>query len=401
MVAAGFPVTVHEICDGPLRRVEHCPYLLRAIVPCPSWVGIQDNKNSELGQMAGTFIVPVYTEYSHQRRFSIDEVEIAFSDAHLYLVSRAPVVRLVAAKWSRSELQVTFARAGDKARLERSLAWERPNKGWHVEISADGCYWRTVGAGSSRGLHGNSWSLLALSDPSSEIRRQDVLYVGQAYGKSGERSAYTRAEAHSTLQRIHEDHQASDWDIFFTPCLTEKFVLISTDLVDDMELGPDGAVLDRDGWSGNLSHWGVSLAEHCMIAHFRPPYNSMLLSLDHRSQAKYVVSLREARMRQIEFVLRSWNRLTMFGGVDSTGGSSPSPMDLHFGRFWLSDMDPDAEIDGHFQDLLDMQVAMSVGQMNSQPSFLVVPNELPKRFGPRAAERYEVFSRANRRYRKS
>jgi hypothetical protein len=56
-------------------------------------------------------------------------------------------------------------------------------------------------------IHGDSWALASLaSNAREDIARQEIMYVGQAFGSSGSTNAVERTRRHQKLQRIYEHH---------------------------------------------------------------------------------------------------------------------------------------------------------------------------------------------------
>jgi hypothetical protein len=56
-----------------------------------------------------------------------------------------------------------------------------------------------------------------LTDPPDALLLHEVLYVGQAFGSDGDRSAWDRLKSHSTLQRIYSETRP-DKEIWLTLC---------------------------------------------------------------------------------------------------------------------------------------------------------------------------------------
>jgi hypothetical protein len=77
-------------------------------------------------------------------------------------------------------------------------------------------YYQIVGKGTGeRYLEGDTWAFALLSSRCrADLAQQEVLYVGKAFGKKGERTALDRILSHSTIQRIYAEHQSTTYDIF-------------------------------------------------------------------------------------------------------------------------------------------------------------------------------------------
>jgi hypothetical protein len=110
----------------------------------------------------------------------------------------------------------------------------------------------------------------------------EVLYVGQAYGEAGTRSARDRLRSHQTLQGIYAEaiDRAPDQEIWLLLlALREPYSMI--------QLGPRPPVPliepTEDDIAADLSRLGtpiseqqqINLAEASLIKYFSPPYNSI------------------------------------------------------------------------------------------------------------------------------
>lgn len=112
----------------------------------------------------------------------------------------------------------------------------------------------------------------------NEICEFEVLYVGQAFGKNGERIATDRLKSHSTLQRILTDYYSSYPDkqlhIFlmeFTPQLHANFdglnkVYSATQEEEDIHFNE---VMNNPLKYNQI----INITEAAMINYFKPPYN--------------------------------------------------------------------------------------------------------------------------------
>jgi hypothetical protein len=177
-------------------------------------------------------------------------------------------------------------------------------------ITYDGAYWS--GFHGTQRVHGEAWHLAAMiSDRHLAVTRHEVLYVGRAYGTDGSRSVEDRAQAHSTIQRIYEDNQASDWDIFLTPLIVQSLQSTNDDHIDDDDEGPQGDLL----WAiltGNraiTTPHTINTVEHLLIAYFRPSYNRKLLQW---GPARHFDPLRESGFRLLNLQFQTLHELTAF-----------------------------------------------------------------------------------------
>lgn len=112
-----------------------------------------------------------------------------------------------------------------------------------------------------------------------DIRRHEVLYVGQAFGEGGERGALDRLRSHSTLQKIFADMQANAPDdearIFAFEYLDYQLITFMDGIGKDAEFnGEEDLEHFRDIIKNPLTKKEqISLAEAGLIRYFQPKYN--------------------------------------------------------------------------------------------------------------------------------
>ncbi|MFI5484699.1 hypothetical protein [Micromonospora echinaurantiaca] len=236
--------------------------------------------------MAGTLIYQLQLAHTFQRRFDSEELGRALSESHIYVISRRPQVRL-------KEQSVMF----HPRRIQFEVTTKANSKASHVDYSLDlaheglqqACDFRTYQDGSyfsfrlgAALMHGDSWALAALcSRTKDEISRQEVMYIGMAYGKNGSSNAWHRTKRHEKLQRIYEDHVDGGWDIFVSAYEIVSCERAAVDHIDDSEGGNPLGILDEaevfwDRRGERPSETAVKLIEHSLIAYFDPPYNKTL-----------------------------------------------------------------------------------------------------------------------------
>lgn len=131
-------------------------------------------------------------------------------------------------------------------------------------------------------VSGSASILVSQLDADASWRVQDVLYVGQAFGSSGERQAFDRLRKHDTLQRIYSE-QRPDREIWLSLCAITDVATLST-----MHPTDAGSVTDEEDKDHALrvyqrviqnehfnGHEGVALAEAGLIRYFQPKYNKI------------------------------------------------------------------------------------------------------------------------------
>ncbi len=271
--------------------------------------------------MAGALILTVHAPHTYQRRFTTADVEAVLGAAHLYIVTRGPAVRMRTVFAVDDHTAAYVMQCRDKYE-RRALAFAEPLKP-RLGTKADGAYWvLRDGTGALR-LHGSAWALAATTGGDgfleTGLRRQEVVYVGRAYGNSASgaptSNAHKRLSSHSTLQRIYEDHANSGQDILVTP-----LVLQGCDMTPADTLPGSAPSFSYDKWidSGLVAPWGnpaeghlTALAEEALIAYFKPEYN---INLRHwgsttTSSARAVL---DVGVRVLALSLESWGGLTDF-----------------------------------------------------------------------------------------
>lgn len=107
-----------------------------------------------------------------------------------------------------------------------------------------------------------------------------VVYVGQAYGESGERDAITRLKSHSTLQKILSDINATDYNQEVLICLfrySDPRYILSMDghgnpkITGDVDLNRASTLMSTPPEEKN----NITVVEASLIRFFQPKYNKI------------------------------------------------------------------------------------------------------------------------------
>jgi hypothetical protein len=136
----------------------------------------------------------------------------------------------------------------------------------------------------------------------------EVLYVGQAYGRAGERTAWERLQKHETLQRILAD-QAPDTQVWLTMATVIDVHLIQEVLptagraTDDEDNAHIDQVVTQFHRSGFKDREAVALAEAGLIRGWQPEYNDRL---KYNFPARKQVSLEVARSLDLHGLVVEW-----------------------------------------------------------------------------------------------
>ena len=123
-----------------------------------------------------------------------------------------------------------------------------------------------------------------------------VLYIGQSYGKRGERSAIERLSSHETLQKILIDVQRNypEYEIKIMLLEMECNLGVGIDTITASTKKSDEE--DRSHIEAVLSHLPeeqqiINITEAAMINYFKPPYNSTFVENfpcpKHKSYKQY------------------------------------------------------------------------------------------------------------------
>jgi len=112
------------------------------------------------------------------------------------------------------------------------------------------------------------------------IENLEVIYIGQAFGQSGERTAIERLSSHSTLQKILADISANQPHMEVLLCLYSfgfhRFIInmdgtSNTETTDNEDKEHTMSALD----SNFKRSMRISLAEAAFIRYFEPEYNKV------------------------------------------------------------------------------------------------------------------------------
>jgi hypothetical protein len=188
--------------------------------------------------VSGNLCYSIAVGHVYQRKFGNDELARALKGFHLYFISRRPATRIdersIRQRRNSINLDVVVFNPVDRSVRERiplSIGWDLQPSTFTTHM--DGSYFSVYSKDRAL-LHGDAWALITstLGVPRG-VADQEVLYVGQAYGQQGERSAYDRTKEHNKLQRIYEEHAGEAWDIFVSPVIIEETRLDNWDHLPD------------------------------------------------------------------------------------------------------------------------------------------------------------------------
>jgi hypothetical protein len=278
--------------------------------------------------MAGTLWYRLKVDHIYQRRFG-DSASLAeaLGSSHWYIISRRPSVRIVeeSAQFDGEMLTADFITRNNLSSPERlhTLGSDFRHMGSLANFRTyeDGAYF-SFNVGDDL-MHGDAWALASLlSHADVDIAMQEVLYVGQAFGREGSSNAWERTRKHEKLQRIYEDHVNDECEIFVSPLSLGRGGFINDDHIDDEEYGPSidgyyGVFVDRED---HILKPAVDLIEHAMISYFASPYNDMLTEWRVEKPTEAMQKMRSAGFRLLHVYLSGWWGLARFFSAQEPDG---------------------------------------------------------------------------------
>lgn len=220
---------------------------------------------------------------------------------HLYVVSRRPLVRIrpesvvIDDTDIRATVGIQHGEAFSETVVRTSHSFGQ-GLTWHSEWPYDEFSLRNPDGDDL--VSGNVAHLSTYFDGWPDVaHNHEVVYVGQAFGKQGERTAWDRLQSHSTVQKILAD-TPRDQQVWITMAAVSDVQLVyemvpgptaTTDDEDNRHVGLIIEALERGDFRDKEA---VALAEAGMIRHFQPRYNDRL---KYRFPARESVPLETAR----------------------------------------------------------------------------------------------------------
>ena len=279
--------------------------------------------------MAGTLFYKLKVEHVYQRRFGDSAAfATALRSSHWYIITRRPSVRIIGESVQVQDNMITadFISRRNPDEPEKIYSFGADFYGMgdlkSFQTYQDGAYFSLNV--NSVFMHGDAWALASfLSHADPLIARQEVLYVGQAFGGDGKGNAWKRTRQHEKLQQIYEDHVNDDYEVFIAPLSLERGYFSGDDHIDDTEDGPSlSAFYSTFGTvEGRLLKSAVDLVEHALIAYFNPPYNSNLTEWRAETPTVAMRKMRAGGFRLIQLHLNGWWGLARFYSAQEPEGS--------------------------------------------------------------------------------
>jgi hypothetical protein len=279
--------------------------------------------------MAGTLFYRLQVDHVYQRRFTDPTAfATALRNSHWYIITRRPSIRIIEESVQLDDrmLTVDFVTRETPVTPEQIRTYGTDFYAMgelrNFQVYEDGAYFSIEIGGDF--MHGDAWALASfLSHADTDIARQEVLYVGQAFGPNGESNAWTRTEEHKKLQKIYADHVNADCEIFIAPLSLEQGKMVSDDHIDDSEDGPSLETYYSNfrTTDGRLLKPSVNLIEHALIAYFDAPYNEKLREWRADQPTEDMKKMRSAGFRLVQVHLSGWWGLARFYSSQEPEGS--------------------------------------------------------------------------------
>ncbi len=211
------------------------------------------------------------------------------SSCHIYFISRRPRVTLDVSKTKidTKNISLTF-RINNRGEVkEKSLIFKNIDNSENVKVVSEYPYtfFRYYNQKGELTTNANvSVFLQTLPRDFSEAEFLDleILYIGQSYGKEGEKNAIDRLKNHQTLQRIYAESIINnpDDDIWISLCNFEEIGAILIDGRQDKSESDEKSDVKRlsdfiHKFTNDLLNekQKVNFTEAALIKYFEPPYN--------------------------------------------------------------------------------------------------------------------------------
>ncbi|SMX31951.1 hypothetical protein [Actibacterium lipolyticum] len=200
-----------------------------------------------------------------------EEIVAAFkaqlAKCHIYVIGTIPPIETVDQRLEDGQLVIATLVAGKRY----NLTWPMPegvevvetDRGWFIK-NGDG-YWAP-----------SDDEIVQRLNVEQDAIRFEVLYIGQAYGKDGSRSALDRLLKHETLQRIAVTGVPADRRLTILMLEIEpanSMITFMNPWAENREGGSVRISAGLDKLFGTSEAERVTLYEASLIRHFQPPFN--------------------------------------------------------------------------------------------------------------------------------
>lgn len=272
-----------------------------------------------------------------------------YSPCHIYFICRRPRITIDLSKTNVSKEYIDFAfKIHKKGNLqEKTIRLENPIKSDELFFESDFPYtnFKLSNPTTKSGIINVSLFLQHQRrlhpDFPDELLELEILYIGQSYGKKGERKATERLKNHETLQTIYYESMIRnpDDEIWVALCHFEEVGVISIDgglVQTEEEAKKDNERLSTFLQKVTGSHLDqkqkINFTEAALIKYFEPPYNKDFIdsfpSITHSSY-------QECYELDINSVMIELNTMEMIS-CNFYSQKVPSHF-IHLHSFWFHD----------------------------------------------------------------
>lgn len=217
---------------------------------------------------------------------------------HIYFIISRPRIAIIPEKCEFNELIKLVFRVQKEFSFEEKIIFLKPDEETtHFRIESEFPHSKFyMFNGDKQILYAKSALYYAMHTREySEEFNSELLYIGQSYGKKGERDSTSRLKNHSTLQKIYSEaiQNNPDKEIWLNLLSFNRELHASFDGTNKINKRHDNEV---EGVSKMMSKFMknelsekeiINFTEASLIKYFRPKYNIMFKdifpSLDHKS----------------------------------------------------------------------------------------------------------------------
>jgi hypothetical protein len=211
------------------------------------------------------------------------------SPCHIYFVCRRPRITLVNSKTSinKEKISLTFRIHKKENIEEKTMLFDNTDRSEKVKIKSEYPhtyfqYYNEKGEITTNANVSLFLQKFPRSFTSGDFLNLEILYIGQSFGKKGERKAIDRLKKHETLQAIYAESiiRNPDDDIWIALCYFEEIGFVAIDGRQTQ------TIEERNEDFKRLSNFMFKLAngflnqkqkinftEAALIKYFEPPYN--------------------------------------------------------------------------------------------------------------------------------
>lgn len=203
---------------------------------------------------------------------------------HIYLICRRPRITIDPVHFSVDAASVRGVFHVQQGSASADHPFEIPNKTGRIDLRLEAPYPHThfalLAPDGERVTWGKVGMLAHKASGADALRDLEILYVGQAYGDNGSRTAPDRLKSHSTLLGIYAEalSRAPDHDIYLVLLKFRYFLISSIDGASrDVQASgeEDAAHLSSATTADMPEQLWINFAEAALIRYFTPAYNTL------------------------------------------------------------------------------------------------------------------------------